>query len=193
MKRLLTLGTIVALAFATTGQAKDHRNKHANRVVTTRNVVAPGVTTNRMRTVTTRYVNGGRYYTNGGRYYGGGRYYYGGGYPYYYSSGPSVSIGLGTGWGYPYYGYGYGYGGYPYYGYGYNGYPYNNGYTRYTTGGNVVAEVQRRLAQNGYYHGTIDGAAGARTRAAVANWEANHGMYADGHINSRLLHSLGLS
>ena len=52
----------------------------------------------------------------------------------------------------------YGYGGYPY---GYNSYGsgyYNRGY-----GYNTVVEVQQRLAQNGYYHGVIDGVAGRRT------------------------------
>ena len=158
----------------------------------------------RTQTVT-RNVSGTRYYSGGGgRYYSGGGYYYGGGSPYYYSSSPALSIGIGTGFGYGYpygssYGYPYGYGyGYPSgYGYGYNSYPYgyNNytsGYTRYTTGGNVVAQVQERLAHNGYYHGVIDGVAGPRTRSAVARWEANHGMYADGHIDARLLRSLGL-
>src|SRR6266699_5505654 len=47
---------------------------------------------------------------------------------------------------YPYYGY------YPFDYYGYNGSGYSYGHT--------VAEVQRRLARAGYYHGAIDGIMG---------------------------------
>ena len=157
----------------------------------------------RNNTVAQRYSNVGSSYgtgSYGSRYYGGGSYgrgYYGGGYPYY-GSGSSVSIGIGSGYyGYP--GYGYGYGGYPYYSnYGYGGYPYGynsygSGYYNRGYGSNVVVEVQRRLAQNGYYHGAIDGVAGRGTHSAIARWESVHGMYADGRIDRELLRSLGLS
>src|SRR5437762_6902348 len=104
----------------------------------------------------------------------------------------------GWGWGYPY-GYGYGYGspygygygspdGYGYgssYGYGYpNGYgnPYGNdnyyGGSAYGRGyGNrsTVAQVQRRLAQAGYYHGAIDGVMGPQTRRAIRAYERDRG------------------
>ena len=104
----------------------------------------------------------------------------------------------GWGWGYPY-GYGYGYGspygygygspdGYGYgssYGYGYpNGYgnPYGNdnyyGGSAYGRGyGNrsTVAQVQRRLAQAGYYHGAIDGIMGPQTRRAIRAYERDRG------------------
>ena len=196
MKRILILGTIAAMALSTTAQARVIKEKKATRQVATRNV-ATAVPTTTNRTVVRRYYSPS----------------YGGFYPYY-GSGTSVSIGLGGGFGYPYgygYGYPYGYGGYPSgYGYGYpysyNTYPsdYYNGYstTRYVTtsrGGdlayddNVVVAVQERLARAGYYHGAIDGVAGRGTRGAVARWEANHGMYADGRIDRRVLHSLGVS
>jgi|SRR5215472_14563986 len=82
------------------------------------------------------------------------------------------------GWGYPYgYGYGgYGYG-YPYYGYG--GYGYGDG--GYGYGGNMygshsrVAELQRRLARAGYYHGSVDGIMGPATRRAIRAYERDHG------------------
>jgi hypothetical protein len=97
---------------------------------------------------------------------------WGWGYPYGY-----------YGYGYPYYGYGYGYG-YP--GYGYGDYGYGNGYGYgYSSGGQYssptrsrVAELQRRLARAGYYHGSIDGVLGPQTRRAIRAYEADHG-YAD--------------
>ena len=186
MKRLLILGTIVALTFATTAEARQIKQKTSRRVVTQR-VVNDGTTTTvapvRNRTVVRRS------YSSGG--------YYGGGYYPYYSSGPAVSVGFGGGYGYP----GYAYGGYPY---GYNGYVYNDypyttrTYTTTTNRGyyysdNVVASVQARLADAGYYHGVIDGVAGPETRAAVALWEARHGMMADGNIDGSVLRSLGVS
>ena len=98
--------------------------------------------------------------------------------------------GWGWGWGYPYgyYGYGYPYG----YGYGYpygDGYGYQSGYdSNYygSSGGGAgygsdypthsrVAELQRRLAQAGYYHGAIDGILGPRTRQAIRAYERDHG------------------
>ena len=193
MKRLLILGTIAALAFSTTAEAKPFKEKKSKRVVTSQRVINNGATTRVVsaptRTVVRRYSSGG---------YGG---YYGGSYGYYpyYSSGPSVSIGFGGAYGYPYgYGYGYpGYGyGYPYgYSYGYNTYPSTTyRYDRaYYYSDNVVASVQARLANAGYYHGVIDGVAGPRTHAAVATWEARHGMVADGRIDRSVLRSLGIS
>ncbi len=85
------------------------------------------------------------------------------------------------GWGYPYgygygypYGYGYGYG-YPYgYGYDYNYYGdsgYGYGYGSRYRGQSTVVEVQRQLAQAGYYHGSIDGIMGPQTRRAIRAYE----------------------
>jgi hypothetical protein len=189
MKRLLVLGTIAALALSTTAEAKGHKEKKAGRQVVTRQQVYNTGTTRsapaRTSAVVQRYSNGGY----SGRGYSGGGYSGSGYYPYY-GSGSSLSIGIGSGYyGSPGYGYGY-----PSYNYGYGGYPYGyNSYgSSYARGYNVVVEVQQRLARAGYYHGVIDGVAGRRTRAAIARWEASHGMYADGRIDRRLLRSLGL-
>ena len=216
MKRLLLLGTIAAVALTTTGQAQSldeqkrvlrkHHTVNAERATVTRPSTNRQVE-RRFSTPSTNRTVVKRYYTGGGNYYGGSPYYYGGGYyPYYYGGGPSVSIGIGGGYGYPgYYGYDYGY---PY-SYGYNTYPsyyygqYPTTYTttRYATSrygdlaydDNVVIAVQRRLARAGYYHGAIDGVAGRGTRSALARWEANHGMYADGRIDRETLRALGIS
>jgi hypothetical protein len=83
------------------------------------------------------------------------------------------------GWGYPYpYPYGY-YGYYPY-GYGYYGdagygYGYGSDY-RYTSRSRV-AEMQRRLARAGYYHGSIDGIMGPQTRRAIRAYQRDRGAY----------------
>ena len=87
----------------------------------------------------------------------------------------------GWGWGYPYGYYGYGYG-YPY-GYG-GGYGYD---------ASLVAQVQRRLGEMGYYHGVIDGIMGPQTRAAISAYEATHNLAVDGTISGPLLDRMGLS
>src|SRR5213592_3558700 len=81
----------------------------------------------------------------------------------------------GLGWGYPY-GYGYGYG----YGYDYGNYygdaGYGNqgyGYGDRSRGGSSVAQLQRRLARAGYYHGSIDGIMGPETRRAIRAYEGS--------------------
>ena len=124
-------------------------------------------------------------------YYGGGtRYYYGGGsYPYYgyYSGWPYSNWGYGTSWGYYPYSYG---GGYPHSG-------YNNYYSYYTPtygyNASMVAAVQRRLGQLGYYHGVVDGVIGPQTRSAIAAFESRNGLAVDGTISRPLLDSLGLA
>jgi len=201
MRRLLLLGTIAAIAMTTTSQAQSAEQRRVvsrasakHHVNTQRTVIAPSTN----RTVVRRY-------TNGGYYYGGGGPYYSGYYPYYYS-GPSVSVGFNGV--YPYSGYnGYGYG-YPYnYGYGYPSDYYDEyprGYTTTTTyttsrygdlayNDNIVVAVQERLTHAGYYRGAIDAVAGPKTRSAVARWQGNHGMIADGRIDERTLRALGIS
>jgi Putative peptidoglycan binding domain len=74
----------------------------------------------------------------------------------------------GWGWGYPY-----GYYGYPPYGYYGNGYYGNSSYGYGDR--SRVAEMQRRLAQAGYYHGSIDGIMGPRTRRAMRAYQRDHG------------------
>ena len=95
---------------------------------------------------------------------------------------------------YPY-GY-YPYNGYDPYSYSYYGDYYPHGYSYYSGssyGDNVVAAVQQRLAELGYYHGVIDGVVGPQTRAAINAYEANHGLVVDGTISRPLLDSMGLS
>ena len=146
----------------------------------------------------TRYYGGTRY----GNYYGGStRYYYGGGsYPYngYYSGWPSSNWGYGRSGGYYPSSY---YGGYPYSSYSYySGYPYrgyNNNYSYYTPtygyNASMVAAVQRRLGQLGYYHGVVDGVIGPQTSGAIAAFESRNGMAVDGTISRPLLNTLGLA
>ena len=116
--------------------------------------------------------------------YGGTRYYYGGGfsYPYY---------GYYSYWPYSYYGY------YPY-SYSYYGDSYPNSYSydsepAYGYNASLVAQVQRRLGEMGYYHGVIDGIMGPETRAAVRAYQATHNLVVDGVISGPLLDRMGLS
>jgi hypothetical protein len=136
----------------------------------------------------TTYYGGTPYY-GGNTYYGGTRYYYGGGsYPYYgyYSGSPYSNWGYGTSWGYYPYSY---WGGYP------TSY-YNNYYSFYTPtygySASLVAAVQRRLGQLGYYHGVVDGVIGPRTRGAIAAFESRNGLVVDGRISRPLLDTLRL-
>jgi putative peptidoglycan binding protein len=78
----------------------------------------------------------------------------------------------GWGWG-PWWGWG---GGYPYgyYG-GYNYGGYGSGYGYGDSSGSRVAELQRRLARAGYYHGAIDGIMGPATRRAIRAYERDSG------------------
>jgi len=153
----------------------------------------------------TRY-NGTRNYASpqyGGTTYSGANGYYGGTRTYYGNNGGTAYYGGGSA--YPYYSYysgwpssNWGYGGYPY---SYSGaYPYsgyNNYYSYYTPtygyNGSMVAAVQRRLGQLGYYHGVIDGVIGPQTRGAIAAFESRNGMVVDGRISQPLLQTLRLS
>jgi Putative peptidoglycan binding domain len=129
-----------------------------------------------------------RYYDN---YYGSSKsYYYGGGsYPNYgyYSGSPYSNWGYGTSGGILPVSYG---GGYPYSGYN-NNYSYNK--PTYGYNGSMVAAVQRRLGQLGYYHGVVDGVIGPQTRGAIAAFESRNGLTVDGSISRPLLNELGLA
>jgi hypothetical protein len=149
---------------------------------------------NGTRSYATREYNGTRYYgatRNYGNYYRGGTgYYYGGSaYPYYsyYSGWPYSNWGYGVSAGYYPYSYG---GGYPYS-------SYNNYYSYYTPtygyNASMVAAVQRRLGELGYYHGVVDGVIGPQTRSAIAAFENRNGMAVDGTINLPLLNTLGVA
>jgi len=83
------------------------------------------------------------------------------GYPSYYGYYPYGYYP----YGYPY-GYGSGYYGSYYYNYG-NGYGYDNGSGYGSHYDAKVAELQRRLANAGYYRGEIDGIFGSRTQYAL--------------------------
>jgi hypothetical protein len=76
----------------------------------------------------------------------------------------------GWGWG-PWSGWGYPYG---YYG-GYNYGDYGSGYGYGDSSRSRVAELQRRLASAGYYHGAIDGIMGSATRRAIRAYERDRG------------------
>jgi Putative peptidoglycan binding domain len=143
------------------------------------------------RSYAPRQYTGTRYYgsRNYGNYYGGTGYYYGGSaYPNYgyYSGWPSSSWGSGISSGYYPYSY---WGGYPYGGY--NTYSYYM--PTYGYSGSMVAAVQRRLGQLGYYHGVIDGVIGPQTRGAIAAFESRNGMAVDGMISRPLLDTLGVA
>ena len=138
------------------------------------------------RSYAARQYSGTRYYggtRNYGNYYGGGTGYYYGGSAYpsysYYSGSPYSNWGYGTSGYYPY----------SYYG---GGYPYS-GYNNYYSNGSIVASVQRRLGQLGYYHGVVDGVIGPQTRGAIAAFESRNGLSVDGTISRPLLDSLGLA
>jgi hypothetical protein len=138
----------------------------------------------------TGYYSGTRRYGANTHYAGTGYYYYGGGsspYYSYYSGWPYSNWGYGTSWGYYPYSY---WGGYPS--------SYDNNYYSYYTpaygySASMVAAVQRRLGQLGYYHGTVDGVIGPRTRSAIAAFESRNGLVVDTRISRPLLFRLGLA
>src|SRR6266516_4336814 len=80
---------------------------------------------------------------------------------------------------------------YPYYGYYYPSHNYGYGYD--DSNRSTVAEVQRRLARAGYYHGAIDGILGPETRRAIRAYERDHKMPAYGVIDRQLLRTFGVS
>lgn len=137
----------------------------------------------------TRYYGATPYYGSN-TYYGGTGYYYGGGsgYPYYsyYSGWPYSNWGYGTSSGYYPYSY---WSGYPYSGYS-NYYSYHTPTYGYNV--SMVAAVQRRLGQLGYYHGAVDGVVGPRTHDAIAGFESRNGLVVDGRISRPLIDRLGL-
>ena len=112
-------------------------------------------------------------------------------------------------WGYPYdygYGYPYGYGYYPYgynygYGYGYNDpgvYDNQPAYDQSYSGGydqsanSSVAAAQDKLAQEGFYHGQIDGVLGPETRHAIVRFQSSRGLRVNGELTSETLGAMGL-
>src|SRR5438067_7173649 len=57
----------------------------------------------------------------------------------------------------------------------------------------VIANVQAALQQQGYYDGGVDGLLGSVTRAALANYQRDHGLYITSAIDRPTLESLGMS
>jgi hypothetical protein len=55
----------------------------------------------------------------------------------------------------------------------------------------VVANVQEQLQTQGYYHGEIDGMLGPLTRAALADYQRDHGLYTTSAIDEPTMASLG--
>src|SRR5437588_6769590 len=99
---------------------------------------------------------------------------FGGGY-YYWNNG----------FWYPAWGYDPGYSYYPYDGpiYGYNNLPPDQ----------VVANVQTALQEQGYYHGEVDGLLGPLTRAAIADYQRDQGLYITSAIDEPTLAALGMT
>src|SRR5436309_11551444 len=57
----------------------------------------------------------------------------------------------------------------------------------------VIANVQAALQHQGYYQGEVDGLLGPLTRAAVANYQRDHGLYITSAIDRPTLSSLGMT
>jgi hypothetical protein len=90
-----------------------------------------------------------------------------------------------SGFWYPAWGYDPGYSYYPYDGpiYGYNNLPPDQ----------VVANVQTALQEQGYYHGEVDGLLGPLTRAAIADYQRDQGLYITSAIDEPTLSALGMT
>ena len=99
------------------------------------------------------------------------------------------------GYPYPYDDYGY----YPYYGdpQGYasqdNGSQYNGSQYDAEYWNNLAMSVQTKLADQGYYHGQVDGVIGSGTIEAVRKFQADHGLARTGKIDPKLLNALGIN
>lgn len=58
--------------------------------------------------------------------------------------------------------------------------------------GQVVANVQSALQQQGYYQGDIDGVLGPQTRAALAEYQSAQGLEPTGAVDEPTLETLGM-
>ncbi len=56
----------------------------------------------------------------------------------------------------------------------------------------VIANVQAALQEQGYYDGEVDGVLGPLTRAALADYQRDHGLYTTAAIDQPTLASLGM-
>ncbi len=59
--------------------------------------------------------------------------------------------------------------------------------------GDVTAQVQEVLAEQGYYYGPLDGVLGPETRDALLRFQADHGLAATAAIDEPTLDTLGLT
>ena len=97
-------------------------------------------------------------------------------------------------------------GGYYYWndGYWYPAYGYDPGYSTYTYDepiygysdldpGQVIANVQSALQEQGYYQDAVDGLIGPNTRAALSNFQRDHGLPITAAIDGPTLQALGLA
>jgi hypothetical protein len=57
----------------------------------------------------------------------------------------------------------------------------------------VIANVQAALQEQGYYQGEVDGLIGPLTRAAIADYQRDHGLYETASIDQPTLESLGMT
>jgi len=57
----------------------------------------------------------------------------------------------------------------------------------------VIANVQTALQEQGYYTGEVDGILGPLTRAALARYQQDHGLYITSAIDQPTLQALGMS
>ncbi len=64
--------------------------------------------------------------------------------------------------------------------------------SRYGSTGNEVKKIQQKLAQLGYYKGSVDGIFGSQTLNAVKSFQRNVGLTADGIAGPATLLYLGL-
>jgi peptidoglycan hydrolase-like protein with peptidoglycan-binding domain len=53
--------------------------------------------------------------------------------------------------------------------------------------------VQAALQQQGYYRSEVDGLLGPLTRAAIADYQRDHGLYLTSAIDRPTLESLGIA
>lgn len=59
--------------------------------------------------------------------------------------------------------------------------------------GDTVKQIQKKLANLGYYTGSIDGIYGSKTEAAVRAYQRDYGLTVDGIAGTNTLASLGIS
>ena len=59
--------------------------------------------------------------------------------------------------------------------------------------GDIVAQIQTRLKNWGYYFGAVDGVYGGKTEDAVRYFQRKNGLAADGQVGNLTLAALGIS